>query len=357
MDPDVFSLPKRSAGEKNLVPPPKQLKLEDLSMWRKLPYDNKYPIHNRTNKDTEFFTSELGKSLYEQYPGKEFELTSDKKHSIPLPTYISFHDPYLKKYFDSLPSFKRLVNKGLITPDGKVKVNLPEFNRYRMYLHHIWIMHMNHLRSNHQIEEQKRLQCLLEAVKKENSLCMEIVEEKDDINADVVMKDLAAKLEHKAEDITEHEKNPLVQSLIDWHSYQNRLQKTESKPNNGLLHSYKVDYRIAKCKKTHTILKELMLPVAVTMANIMKYFQNENFGRYAWIQDSFISSAPSDFISAEENLIYLSCDKEANPLGETSRKQQELLQSSDEAPRKRSRKTANPCREQTESTQEDVEQK
>ncbi|GFT59462.1 hypothetical protein TNCV_3405831 [Trichonephila clavipes] len=149
MDSDKLSLPNRSAGEKNPIPPPKQLKLDDLSMWKKLPYDNKYPLHKRPEKDVELFTSDLGKSLYEWYPGKKFELTSDKKTSIPFPTYISLHDPYLRTYFETLPSYKNLVDKGLITPDGKVKVHISEFNRYRMYLHHIWTMHINHLRNNH----------------------------------------------------------------------------------------------------------------------------------------------------------------------------------------------------------------
>ncbi|PRD19941.1 UNVERIFIED_CONTAM: Fsip2 [Trichonephila clavipes] len=132
MDSDKLSLPNRSAGEKNPIPPPKQLKLDDLSMWKKLPYDNKYPLHKRPEKDVELFTSDLGKSLYEWYPGKKFELTSDKKTSIPFPTYISLHDPYLRTYFETLPSYKNLVDKGLITPDGKVKVHISEFNRYRM---------------------------------------------------------------------------------------------------------------------------------------------------------------------------------------------------------------------------------
>jgi hypothetical protein len=39
------------------------------------------------------------------------------------------------------------------------------------------------------------------------------------------------------------------------------------------------------------------------------YFQNENFDKFAWIQDPFNTSAPSEFTSAEEeNLIELSCD-------------------------------------------------
>lgn len=40
-----------------------------------------------------------------------------------------------------------------------------------------------------------------------------------------------------------------------------------------------------------------------------KYFQNENIDKFSWIQDPFNSTAPSEFISTEEeSLIELSCD-------------------------------------------------
>jgi hypothetical protein len=46
-----------------------------------------------------------------------------------------------------------------------------------------------------------------------------------------------------------------------------------------------------------------------TMIWFEKYFQNKNFDKFAWIQDPFNTSAPSEFTSAEEeNLIELSCD-------------------------------------------------
>jgi hypothetical protein len=39
--------------------------------------------------------------------------------------------------------------------------------------------------------------------------------------------------------------------------------------NKGLLVSYKIAYRVAKCKKPHTIAEELVLPCAMDMVNIM----------------------------------------------------------------------------------------
>jgi hypothetical protein len=45
--------------------------------------------------------------------------------------------------------------------------------------------------------------------------------------------------------------------------------KQASIPSNALLASYKVAHRIAKCKMLHTIAKELILPAAVDMVNIM----------------------------------------------------------------------------------------
>lgn len=45
--------------------------------------------------------------------------------------------------------------------------------------------------------------------------------------------------------------------------------RNSSIPNNALISSYKVIYRIAKSKKPHTIAEELILQTAVVMVNVM----------------------------------------------------------------------------------------
>jgi len=47
------------------------------------------------------------------------------------------------------------------------------------------------------------------------------------------------------------------------------LFKQASVPNNALLASYKVAYRVARCKEPQTIIEELILSTAVVVVNIM----------------------------------------------------------------------------------------
>jgi hypothetical protein len=50
-------------------------------------------------------------------------------------------------------------------------------------------------------------------------------------------------------------------------------------------------------------------PLSQLIIWLERYYRNENFDKFAWIQDPFNTSAPSEFTSAdEENVIDLSCD-------------------------------------------------
>lgn len=44
----------------------------------------------------------------------------------------------------------------------------------------------------------------------------------------------------------------------------NFVEQTRRVPSKAVLTSYKVAFRIAQCKKPHTISKELILPSAIT---------------------------------------------------------------------------------------------
>ncbi|KAF8771260.1 Fibrous sheath-interacting protein 2 like protein [Argiope bruennichi] len=224
MDPELLALPRTPASEKTPVPPPKSLPIDDLPMWRKIPFDAKFPVPKLPERDTQLCTAKVGETLFHTYPGKKFDLTGTEKNNIPFLSYNSLNDPYLRYYFRSSPSYKDLVSKGLITPDGKVKADITEYNQYRMYLHHMWAMEIHQLRKNQEAEEEKRLQTLLKAVEEEDSICKNIIDNQDIINTDIVMEKLAAKLE--ASDFSaEYSENPLIRSLINWKQYQKILEK------------------------------------------------------------------------------------------------------------------------------------
>ena len=47
------------------------------------------------------------------------------------------------------------------------------------------------------------------------------------------------------------------------------LKEVVHSPSNALLASYLVSYRIAKCKKPHTVAETLVLPPAIDMVKVM----------------------------------------------------------------------------------------
>lgn len=63
MEREFVSLYKCSVGEKIPVPPLKPLQLDDMPMWRKLPYDTKYPLLEYASKDITVSREDLGKSV------------------------------------------------------------------------------------------------------------------------------------------------------------------------------------------------------------------------------------------------------------------------------------------------------
>ncbi|GIX66645.1 uncharacterized protein CDAR_45501 [Caerostris darwini] len=300
MDLTLLSIPKAGALDKYPIPAPKDLQIKEFAMWKRCPTDQKHPVQKRPRKEIEFYRSKIGEQLHLRYPGKKFDQTGTAKPRIPTLTYNSLNDPYMRHYFRTLPSYKDLVDKGLVTADGKVRVDIKEFNQYRMYLHHIWTMEIDHLRRTQEMEEHKRLETLLKAVENEDSICKNIVDKQDFVNADLVMEEL-----EKKDDILDRIKHPLVRSMLNWKYYQLRLRR-----------DYKKDYPFIQ----------------------------------KWLTDQ-----TKHYKSFMEKKI--TARKIAFPLRQTSRKQSKSVQPSDETPGKTSRETKNAVRKEAESVQKNLEQK
>lgn len=63
-------------------------------------------------------------------------------HETPT-EYNALHDPHLKYYFQTQQwVVKRLIQLGLLTPNGQVTCNLAELNRYRVYLGRVHRLHL-----------------------------------------------------------------------------------------------------------------------------------------------------------------------------------------------------------------------
>lgn len=70
----------------------------------------------------------------------------------------------------------------------------------------------------------------------------------------------------------EHKDKPVDyfrKKLINCRAQQSHFTKAASVPLNAQLASYKVAYRVAQCKKPHTIAEELILPSAIDMVSTM----------------------------------------------------------------------------------------
>ncbi|KAL1264119.1 hypothetical protein QQF64_004474 [Cirrhinus molitorella] len=68
----------------------------------------------------------------------------------------------------------------------------------------------------------------------------------------------------------EHKDKPVDffrKKLLNCRAQQSRFTKAASVPSNAQLASYKVAYRVARCKKPHTIAEELILPSAIDMVS------------------------------------------------------------------------------------------
>ncbi|KAE8298233.1 Zinc finger MYM-type protein 6 [Larimichthys crocea] len=57
--------------------------------------------------------------------------------------------------------------------------------------------------------------------------------------------------------------------LTEYHHQEKRMVKATSSNSKALMASYRVAYRVAQCKKPHTIAEQLILPAAVDMVSIM----------------------------------------------------------------------------------------
>ncbi|XP_075034451.1 zinc finger BED domain-containing protein 5-like [Mixophyes fleayi] len=105
------------------------------------------------------------------------------------------------------------------------------------------------------VNQEERPQC---------ALCLKILSSES-----MIPSKLKRHLETNHPDMANKSRDYFIRRLKELKDQKGTFFKQASIPTNALLASYKVAYRVAKCKKPHTIAEELILPAAVDMVTIM----------------------------------------------------------------------------------------
>ncbi|XP_075048007.1 zinc finger BED domain-containing protein 5-like [Mixophyes fleayi] len=105
------------------------------------------------------------------------------------------------------------------------------------------------------VNQEERPQCVL---------CLKILSSES-----MIPSKLKRHLETNHPDMANKSRDYFIRRLKELKDQKGTFFKQASIPTNALIASYKVAYRVAKCKKPHTIADELILPAAVDMVTIM----------------------------------------------------------------------------------------
>ncbi|XP_071790337.1 uncharacterized protein [Asterias amurensis] len=148
-EPDGY-LSVLAGGKSPISMPPIPAWMLNTPMYSKLPM-----IPAPKGKIT-LYTTGLGEKLYRSPSDLDFDPSAEGLNSQGLNSqYRCLHDPHLKTHYNQSASFKDLVKKKFITPEGKVVCTLKEFNEYHQYLKRIHIEKLAHGRKR-TAERQRR---------------------------------------------------------------------------------------------------------------------------------------------------------------------------------------------------------